>query len=485
MPTQNSPGLFPELPAIAQLQNKHPKAHRHDPDAPARVLTPNRSQVELHPSNLESLLPEGHHARLVWRYVEQQNLKGLYDTIKARQGGAGRSAIAPEILFALWLYATLDRVGNARELARLTLAHDAYRWICGGVQVNYHTLSDFRVDHGAVLDELLTDNLAALMAVGVVKLKRVAQDGVRVRASAGAASFRREDKLGEHLTAAREHVQALKQQIETDPGAQSRKQAAARTRAAREREERIQAALNYMPEIKAIKQRQGKKAEDARASSTDAQASVMKMADGGFRPAYNTQFATDCDSQVMVGVDVVTLGSDMGQLAPMVEQVEKRCERTPDEWLVDGGYPKHEQIDAVSGKTTVYAPVPEPKRTKKDETKSDGDGDGDGDGDDKADKPIDKHAPKAGDSAAVGEWRARMSTDESKEIYKHRAAVAECVNAQARNRGLVLLPVRGQAKVKCIALWFVLAHNLMRMAKLAPQLLGIGTGTSAMTAMTG
>ena len=168
-------------------------------------------QIELHPSNLESLLPEGHHARLGWSYVEQQNLKGLYDTIKARQGGAGRSAIAPEILFALWLYATLDRVGNARELARLTLAHDAYRWICGGVQVNYHTLSDIRVDHGAVLDELLTDNLAALMAVGVVKLKRVAQDGVRVRPSAGAASFRREDKLGEHLSAAREHIQALKQ----------------------------------------------------------------------------------------------------------------------------------------------------------------------------------------------------------------------------------------------------------------------------------
>ena len=173
-------------------------------------------QIELHPSNLESLLPEGHRARLVWSYVEQQNLKGLYDIIKARQGSAGRSAIAPEILFALWLYATIDHVGSARELERLTLAHDAYRWICGGVQVNYHTLSEFRVDHGPLLDELLTDNVAALTVVGVVKLKRAAHDGVRVRASAGAASFfRREDKLNEHLKAAREHVQSLKQQIET------------------------------------------------------------------------------------------------------------------------------------------------------------------------------------------------------------------------------------------------------------------------------
>ena len=439
------------------------------------MLSPNRLQVELHPSNLESLLPEGHHARLVWSYVEQQNLKGMYDSIKARQGGAGRSAIAPEILFALWLYATIDHIGNARELARLTLAHDAYRWICGGVQVNYHTLSDFRVDHGAALDDLLTDNVAALMDVGVVKLKRAAQDGVRVRASAGAASFRREDKLNEHLKTAREHVQALKLQTETDPGERSRKQAAARIRAAREREERVQAALNCMPEIKEIKLRQGKKAEDARASSTDAEATVMKMGDGGFRPAYNAQFATDCDSQVIIGVDIVSIGSDMGQLAPMVEQVQKRCECTPEEWLVDGGYTKHEQIDAVSDKTTVYAPVPEAKKTKNTRT----------DGDDKADEIIDKHAPKASDSAEVAAWRARMATDEAKEIYKLRASVAECVNAQARNRGLVLLPVRGKAKVKCVALLFALAHNLMRMAKLAPQLLGIGTGTSAIPTMTG
>jgi len=377
---------------MAQLSPNHRKAYRHDPDAPARVLTPNRLQVELHPSNRESLLPEGHQARLVWGYVEQQDLKGFYDGIKAGQGGAGRSAIAPEILFALWLYATIDHVGNARELARLTLAHDAYRWICGGVQVNYHTLSDFRVDHGTVLDELLTDDLAALMAVGVVKLKRAAQDGVRVRASAGAASFRREDKLKEHLAAAREHVRALEQHVEADPGALSRQQAAARRRAAREREERIQAALQCMPEIKEIKRRQGKKAEDARASSTDAEATVMKMGDGGFRPAYNTQFATDCDSQVIIGVDVVSVGSDMGQLAPMVEQVQERCASTPDEWLVDGGYPKHEQLDAGSNKTTVYAPVPESKSPKKAKTDDD-------DKPDHPEQPIDKHAPKAGDSA--------------------------------------------------------------------------------------
>lgn len=133
----------------------------------ARVLLPNRQQLELRASDLESLLPEGHRARLVWGYVERQDLQGFYTHIRVVDGGVGRAAIAPEILLALWLYATLDGVGSAREIARLTDAHDAYRWLCGGVQVNYHTLSDFRKDHGEALDDLLSANVAALMAVGV------------------------------------------------------------------------------------------------------------------------------------------------------------------------------------------------------------------------------------------------------------------------------------------------------------------------------
>jgi transposase len=120
----------------------------------ARVQRPNRKQLELRPSDLESLLPEGHRARIVWGYVERQDLTGLYGSIKAVEGGVGRSAIAPEILFALWLYATLEGIGSARAITRLTQAHDAYRWICGGVQVNYHTIADFRSQQGDVLDDL-------------------------------------------------------------------------------------------------------------------------------------------------------------------------------------------------------------------------------------------------------------------------------------------------------------------------------------------
>jgi hypothetical protein len=248
------------------------------------------------------------------------------------------------ILFALWLYAIVEGVGSARAIARLTQEHDAYRWLCGGVPVNYHTVSDFRAEQESMFDGLLTDSVAALLAVGAVKLKQVAQDGmrVRVRASAGAASFRRRGTLERCLDEAKTQVATLKQQTEDDPGGLTRRQQAARERAHRERQIRVAQALQRLPELEQIKTKQGKPAEDARASTTDNEATVMKMGDGGFRPAYNTQWATDTESQVIVGVEVVTVGSDMGQLAPMVEQVRARCGDAPLHWLVDGGYPAHE-----------------------------------------------------------------------------------------------------------------------------------------------
>lgn len=454
-----SPSLFEEEPDLTRPGTPPLKTVAA---GIARVLMPNRAQVELRASDLESLLPEGHRARIVWAYVEQADLSRVYARIKAVEGGSGRPPIAPEILFALWLYATIEGVGSARAIARLTQDHDAYRWICGGVQVNYHTLSDFRADHEAVFDDLLTDSVAALLAVGAVKLKRVAQDGMRVRASAGASSFRRRGTLERHLDEAREQVETLKRQVNDDPGALNRKQQAARERAVRERQERIQNALDRLPELEAIKQKQGKKAEAARASTTDAEATVMKMGDGGFRPAYNAQYATDTDSQVIVGVEVVTAGTDMAQLEPMVEQMAERYEQTPAEWLVDGGYPAHEQLEQVAEHTTVYAPVPKPK-----------------------DSAVDPHEPKPGDSEVVATWRKRMGTEEAKVIYKERAATAECVNAQARNRGLGQFRVRGTAKVRCVLLFHALAHNLMRTFALAPELLGLGSGAPKMVAVTG
>lgn len=460
--------LFEDMrePSQAQVQRAQAEAARKQGQGSPRLLEPNRLQVELRASDLESLLPEEHRTRLVWGYVVRQDLSRLLEAVKARGSNAGPAAIDPRILFALWLYATLEGVGSGREVARLVLEHDAYRWICGGVSVNYHAINDFRAGNETLMDELLTDNVASLAAVGAISLERVAQDGMRVRADAGAASFRRQASLDEHLSQASELVQTIKAQAQADPGQAKRHAQAAKLRAALEREERIRAALEQLPEVAAAKKRNGSKAE-ARASTTDADARVMKMGDGGFRPAYNVQFATTCEEQIIVGMDVVTAGSDMAQLAPMVGQVEQRLGRSPDEWLVDGGFPAHEQIDAVVGKTEVYAPVPEP-RAKKDEQGNE--------------VEQDKHQPKPDDSEAVAKWRARMASDEAKEIYKQRAATAECVNAQARNRGLLRMPVRGLAQVRSVVGLFVLAHNLLRMAVLAPQLIGWGTGPSAMAA---
>jgi transposase len=425
--------LFPLAPAEVARDDSRSAA------AP-RVQRPNRAQLEFRPVDLESLLPADHRARIVWEFVEGLDLSALYAEIRAVEGGAGRPAIDPAILMALWLYATLDAVGSARAIERLGEQHDAYRWIAGGVSVNYHTLADFRVEHVEVLDRLLTTSVATLMAEGLVELTRVAQDGIRVRASAGAASFRRRERLETCLAEATAQVEALKQEVHDDPGATARRQEAARHRAARERQERVAKALAQLPEIEAKKR--GDDKGHARASTTDADARVMKMADGGFRPAFNGEFATDTGTQVIVGVDATNAGSDLGELVPMVEQLDGRYGQVPAQMLVDGGFASHEAIAKVSAPEigcTVYAPVPKPK-----------------------DPTRERYQACPGDSAAVGAWRERMGTAEAQAIYKQRAATAECVNALARNRGLRQFLVRGLPKVKAVLLWFALAHNLMR-----------------------
>jgi len=405
---------------------------------PKRLRHAERHQIEFQQCSLDELLPEEHEARIVWDYVCGLDLSVLVEPIQAVEHGPGQAPADPRILMTLWLYATLRGVGSARELNRLCQHHAAYRWICGGVSMNYHTLSDFRTEHVELLDRLLTESVASLMAEGLVTLDRVAQDGMRVRASAGAASFRRQPTLEEALAEAEEQVARLRKELEADPAATKNRQQAARKRTAEERVQRIQAALEQLPKIA-----EGKKAKDrekARASTTDADARVMKMGDGGYRPAFNVELATATGSQVITGADVINSGGDQGQLAPMVEQHQERYERVPDEALVDGGFAKKEDIEKVEqGGTTVYAPVQKSK-----------------------DPERDAHTPRPDDTPAVAQWRQRMATEEAKSIYRERAATAECVNALARNRGLQRFLVRGLRKVKAVVLWYALAHNLMR-----------------------
>jgi transposase len=410
-----------------------------------------RDQVVYRALSLDALLPPDHDARIIWAFVEGLDLAALHDAIASILGGSGRAATDPRILLALWLYATADGVGSARELDRLCRDHVAYQWIADDVAMNYHTLADFRTDHPELLDALLTRSIATLMAEGLIELNRVAQDGMRVRADAGAASFRRRPTLDQALAQAEAQVEALREEAEGDPAAADRRRKAARERAARERVERIKAALGRLPELEARKK--PGEVEKARCSTTDPGATVMKMADGGFRPAYNVQFATTVGGQAIVGVDVIDSGSDAGQMAPMVEQVRGRSGVTPSEMLIDGGFAQHDQIDAVSAPgvgCTVYAPVPEPRDPK-----------------------VDRHAAKPGDSETVAAWRVRMATAEAKEIYKGRAATAECVNAVARGRGLVRFVVRGLAKVRAVAMWHAVTHNVMRLARLRAAAVGV------------
>jgi hypothetical protein len=432
--------------------------------ATARVILPHLTQVELRPMDLESLLLEDHRARLVWAWVERQKLNGMHAVIKVRQGGVGRSAIAPEILLGLWLQATPQGVGGARQLSRQVLEHDGYRWMSGGVQVAHHSLSVFRVAHAVVPDEVLGASLTALMSSGAVTLQCVAQDDVRVRARAAAAPLRRKASQHDNPEPARARVRELKEQIDADPAQDSRSRAMAQQRARREMQQRLQSVLDRLTELEAIRRRSGGKAEEARASSTDADAGVTKMADGGYRPAYKTQYASGCDSQGIVGVEVSTSGSDMAQLTPVAEQIEQRLRSAPSKMLVDGGCPAHTQIDAVADKTEVYALVREARVNKDEQGQEVRQG---------------KLELEPDDSAAVVSWRQRMASDEAQDLYKRRAATADCVNAQARNRSLQRMPVQGLQMVRCVSVLLALAHNLMRTLAPAPQLLGLGTTASA------
>ena len=446
--------LFPSLP-----QSSAACSETRAPAGVPRVLTAQRDQIALRPVDLEATVGPEHAVRNVWAFVERLDLSGLYAEIGSVEGRAGRAAIDPKILMALWLYATVDAVGSAREIERLTETHDAYRWICGGVNVNHHTVSDFRCARVDVLDELLSESVAVLVNKGLVKLERVAQDGMRVRASAGAGSFRRRLRLKFWQEQARAQVQALKGEIDADPNGANRRRRAAQKRAAEERQKRVEQALEQLAQVEKQKNKkagakkeneteeQYKKRTEPRASSTDPEARVMKMADGGFRPAYNVQLSTTTDKQIIVGVEVNNYGSDAGQLSPMLDQVEKRYQQCPAEWLADGGFASDADIeDAHSGGTTVYAPVRHPRNSSRE-----------------------PYVPLPDDSEALAQWRQRMGSEAAKEIYKQRAATAECVNAIARGRGLTQFLVRGLNKVKAVVLWYALAHNLMRTAALTQQ----------------
>lgn len=402
-----------------------------------RVASPDHRQIQLVVDDPGVSLPADHPAVVLWALVNSLDLSGFLEGAKAVAGRAGRRVLSPAMKLALWLYAISQGVGSAREIERLTRTDDAYKWLVRGLAISHNTLSVFRVGYGAQLEKLMVDVLAVLLDKGLLSLERVAQDGTRVRASASAPSFRRKASLEQRREQAELHLKAVLGEAD-DAGLNAAKHAA-RVAKAREVQARVQEALETVEQLQAKKKPSDK--VEARASTTDPEARVMKMPDGGFRPGYNLQFAVAGDPKggprTIVGLNVTNVGSDMGSITEMVAQVARNTRVFPLLWLADANHARHADIDYTArvGVCPLVS-VPDYENRQRDSR-----------------------------SDAVKAWHQRMETEEGKRLYQARASLVELTNAHLKDRfGLDHVLVRGMKKVKCVALLGSLAFNLLQHA---------------------
>ena len=431
----------PTLFGTADESPQKNAASASDSRGKPRIASIERSQVMLTSFAVDALVPLDHPVREVWAFVQKLDLGPLFERIKAREHGPGRPATDPRIILAVSLFGLHRRIVSCRELAQMCAEHSAFRWLCGDKPINQHTLSDFRSKNSEAFEQILIELLATLFHAGVLRMKRVAHDGMKIRASAGQASFRREPSLKACLKGARARLRTAKKR-QLDPRKGQRKQAA-QLRAAAEKTARLERALAELPTVRRANLKR-RKPKEARVSTTDPEARVMRMGDGGFRPAYNVQLAADTDTRLVVGAFVSKVGTDYGQLNAMIDDIQRKTGATPAEILVDGGFVNRVEFDEAAERgVTVYAPL------KK--TKSNPDG----------------ASPQPNDSPATRAWRTRMKSDEAKGIYKDRAAVIETVNADTKaHRGLDSVKVRGVDRVSSVILLAVLGYNVCRLIEL-------------------
>lgn len=414
-----------------------------------RLSTAERGQSEFQQTCLDDLLSSDHRARQVWEYVEGLDLSVLYGRIRTTVSSSGRPAIDPAMLMSLWLYATLEGIGSARLLERLCQSDAAYLWLLGKVTVNYHTLSDFRTEAGPLLDELLSSSMAGMIASGAVQVETLAVDGMRLQAAANRDTFRRSERLAMLERAALEVVERLRAEVEEDPVAALRRTTARRLRVAEDRARRLDKARQAQAEIERQREEQRQKQrrknerkdhKEARASSVDSEARIMKMADGSFRPAYNVQFKTAAEGAHIVGVSVTDCGSDHGLLEPALAEIKQRYGVQPKRVLADGGYTSKDDIEKLHAQDIeLFSPLPKSKG--------------------------DPAAPKRGDKAGTIAWRLRMVSEQGMDLYRKRFAT-ERPHAHMRNHGLRQVLVRGKEKVKAIVLWHVHAFNFLQFKRL-------------------
>jgi transposase/ribosomal protein L34 len=427
----------------------------------ARFVRADRFQTRWDFLDLEALLPSDHRARIVVSFVESLDLSALYDVIKAREGEPGRPPPDPAVLLALWLYATIEGIGSARQLDRLARRDLAYRWIAGGVSLNYHGLADFRVAHVDVLDRLLTESVTALISEGVVSLAEIAVDGTKVRANASRDSFKTGSRLAQVETAVEQRLAVLKAEVASDPEASSRRKQAAQERAAQEVKSRAERARAALDKIRAAREQRAKRhskdeasKSEPKASLSDPEARNMRFANGAVGPAYNAQIAATPREGIIVSIDMTDRRNDAGLAAPMIEDLVRRYGQVPKALLIDTHYATSEDIAALAahaaGPVTVFAPPP-PERD-----------------DVEPGTLANRTRKRAREPESVKEWRARMATQDGQEVYRLRKLI-ERINANLKNHGFGFLPVRGLLKTKAVALWHALANNLMAAHRLRTE----------------
>lgn len=409
------------------------------PRAPAvRLAEPDRQLPVPTPLCFDELVPAEHPARMLWALLGTLDLSRFSEGVTSVEGHAGRALHSPRMMLTLWLFAITEGVGSARKIARLTLRDAPYRWIVSNVPVSHDKLSAFRREHSVAFDALFTDVLATLVHKGLLCLDVASQDGTRTRAAATAPSFRTYGSLLQCREQAALHLKAVL--AAADDSEYSKAQHARREAAAKDYQARVEAAIAT---VKILQTGRGPKDKPARASTTDAEARVMKMGDGGFRPALNVQYVIAGSGvggpRAVVGVQITNVGSDMSSLTPLVEQIEKRTGAYPKTLLADCGHARHDDI--VTTEQHGVAVIMPPSESA---------------------KSIEKLRAEGAPPEVIA-WRERMETPEAKEQYRARASLCELNHAhQKTHHGITQFLVRGVLKATCVVLLGAIATNLMQ-----------------------
>jgi transposase len=498
----------PEQPAAEQ----EPPARQ----GKAKLKAINRQQTMMAVIYVEELIPADHKARAIWDLTGRMDLSGFTESLRTAQGQSGRPAWDPRLLVSLWVYAYSEGIGSAREIERVMEWEPGMQWLAGLDAVNHHTLSDFRVEHREALDELFAQLLALLETEGLVDLEQVMHDGTKIRAQAGADSFRREKTLRERMTQARQAVAQMGDP--KAPGPVDDRTKAARERAARERVERLEAALKELSQVQSGKKTEEDKAQ-ARVSVEEPEARLMKHGDNAIAPSYNAQISTESANKIIVGAHLSQCSSDAQSLMPAIEEVTRNLGKKPEQMVVDGGYTNRDNIvECAAQQIDLVGSMPDPQertaaamkslgiaaefapsqfrildqgqrlecpaggvleRLRQNRKRGDLYQQYQARGEDcRACGYQPQCCPKSPEKgrtvsiriterAEVAAFREKMERPENKAIYRRRGEVAEFPNAWIKDKlGLRKFRVRGLKKAGSELLWACLTYNIMQWIRL-------------------